>query len=178
MIELLDTVFLPALPKIIHWIFEIFYLFSNYCLTVSYVTWGFVFLLYRQVFSCCLGMNILSAFSYSQYQRMLSTLSQCEFSMGKTLLVYDMNLREMENYEKIYKDIGKDEKILFVFFCCCCCWLFLFHEETRGSSGERNIYIWWVIYFFLNSTHDYLVSLSSTCTILINKNILNLLKCM
>lgn len=50
------------------------------------------------------------AFSYSQYQRMLSTLSQCEFSMGKTLLVYDMNLREMENYEKIYKDIGKDEK--------------------------------------------------------------------
>jgi len=52
----------------------------------------------------------LFAFSYSQYQRMLSTLSQCEFSMGKTLLVYDMNLREMENYEKIYKDIGKDEK--------------------------------------------------------------------
>ncbi|NWI62636.1 THOC7 protein, partial [Todus mexicanus] len=48
---------------------------------------------------------------YFQYQRMLSTLSQCEFSMGKTLLVYDMNLREMENYEKIYKDIGKDEKI-------------------------------------------------------------------
>uniref|UniRef100_A0A670JA26 Uncharacterized protein n=1 Tax=Podarcis muralis TaxID=64176 RepID=A0A670JA26_PODMU len=42
---------------------------------------------------------------YTQYQRMLSTLSQCEFSMGKTLLVYDMNLREMENYEKIYKDI-------------------------------------------------------------------------
>ncbi|KAJ7415435.1 THO complex subunit 7 like protein [Pitangus sulphuratus] len=45
---------------------------------------------------------------YSQYQRMLSTLSQCEFSMGKTLLVYDMNLREMENYEKIYKDIEYD----------------------------------------------------------------------
>ncbi|KAM4818320.1 PREDICTED: THO complex subunit 7 homolog [Dipodomys ordii] len=42
---------------------------------------------------------------YGQYQRMLSTLSQCEFSMGKTLLVYDMNLREMENYEKIYKEI-------------------------------------------------------------------------
>uniref|UniRef100_A0A8C2R4H7 THO complex subunit 7 homolog n=1 Tax=Capra hircus TaxID=9925 RepID=A0A8C2R4H7_CAPHI len=45
---------------------------------------------------------------YSQYQRMLSTLSQCEFSMGKTLLVYDMNLREMENYEKIYKEIEYD----------------------------------------------------------------------
>ncbi|NXY32581.1 THOC7 protein, partial [Pomatorhinus ruficollis] len=52
---------------------------------------------------------------YLQYQRMLSTLSQCEFSMGKTLLVYDMNLREMENYEKIYKDIGKHEKMLLFF---------------------------------------------------------------
>ncbi|NWR83046.1 THOC7 protein, partial [Furnarius figulus] len=52
---------------------------------------------------------------YSQYQRMLSTLSQCEFSMGKTLLVYDMNLREMENYEKIYKDIVQYNCILFFF---------------------------------------------------------------
>lgn len=34
--------------------------------------------------------------------------------MGKTLLVYDMNLREMENYEKIYKDIGNYEKMLLV----------------------------------------------------------------
>ncbi|TRY59092.1 hypothetical protein DNTS_028629 [Danionella cerebrum] len=42
---------------------------------------------------------------FSQYQRMLMTLSQCEFSMGKTLLVYNMNLKEMENYESIYKDI-------------------------------------------------------------------------
>ncbi|XP_063282907.1 THO complex subunit 7 homolog [Pelobates fuscus] len=42
---------------------------------------------------------------YTQYQRMLSTLSQCEFSMGKTLLVHDMNLREMENYEEIYNNI-------------------------------------------------------------------------
>lgn len=38
---------------------------------------------------------------------MLGTLAQCEFSMGKTLMVYDMNLREMENYEKIYTNIGK-----------------------------------------------------------------------
>ncbi|XP_040207880.1 THO complex subunit 7 homolog [Rana temporaria] len=42
---------------------------------------------------------------YTQYQRMLSSLSQCSFSMGKTLLVHDMNLREMENYETIYSDI-------------------------------------------------------------------------
>ncbi|NXM19202.1 THOC7 protein, partial [Ploceus nigricollis] len=51
---------------------------------------------------------------YSQYQRMLSTLSQCEFSMGKTLLVYDMNLREMENYEKIYKDIVQYNSYFFL----------------------------------------------------------------
>ncbi len=38
---------------------------------------------------------------------MLTSLAQCEFSMGKTLLVYDMNLKEMENYEAIYADIGK-----------------------------------------------------------------------
>ncbi|XP_050978080.1 THO complex subunit 7 homolog [Labeo rohita] len=43
----------------------------------------------------------------SQYQRMLTSLAQCEFSMGKTLLVYDMNLKEMENYEEIYADIEK-----------------------------------------------------------------------
>nr|XP_020448616.1 THO complex subunit 7 homolog [Monopterus albus] len=43
---------------------------------------------------------------FTQYQRMLGILAQCEFSMGKTLMVYDMNLREMENYEKIYADIG------------------------------------------------------------------------
>lgn len=45
-------------------------------------------------------------FRFTQYQRMLSTLAQCEFSLGKTLMVYDMNLREMENYEKIYTNIG------------------------------------------------------------------------
>lgn len=37
---------------------------------------------------------------------MLGSLAQCEFSMGKTLLVYNMNLQEMENYEAIYGDIG------------------------------------------------------------------------
>ncbi|XP_067287331.1 THO complex subunit 7 homolog [Pseudorasbora parva] len=44
---------------------------------------------------------------FSQYQRMLTSLAQCEFSMGKTLLVYNMNLKEMENYEEIYADIEK-----------------------------------------------------------------------
>ncbi|KAM3877638.1 THO complex subunit 7 homolog [Diretmus argenteus] len=39
---------------------------------------------------------------------MLGTLAQCEFSMGKTLMVYAMNLREMENYEKIYTNIEQN----------------------------------------------------------------------
>ncbi|XP_054640119.1 THO complex subunit 7 homolog isoform X2 [Dunckerocampus dactyliophorus] len=45
---------------------------------------------------------------FTQYQRMLGTLTQCEFSLGKTLMVYDMNLREMENYEKIYSNIEQN----------------------------------------------------------------------
>ncbi|XP_061544161.1 THO complex subunit 7 homolog isoform X1 [Phycodurus eques] len=46
--------------------------------------------------------------SFTQYQRMLGTLAQCEFSLGKTLMVYDMNLREMENYGKIYSNIEQN----------------------------------------------------------------------
>ncbi|NXN56794.1 THOC7 protein, partial [Rynchops niger] len=65
---------------------------------------------------------------YSQYQRMLSTLSQCEFSMGKTLLVYDMNLREMENYEKIYKDID---------FNITLCISYVFKENSIAAAHEK-----------------------------------------
>ncbi|KAJ1131028.1 hypothetical protein NDU88_009371 [Pleurodeles waltl] len=39
------------------------------------------------------------------YQQMLATVSQCEFAMGKALLVYNMNLRETLNYEELYADI-------------------------------------------------------------------------
>ncbi|XP_077460142.1 THO complex subunit 7 homolog [Stigmatopora argus] len=46
--------------------------------------------------------------SFTQYQRMLGTLAQCEFSLGKTQMVYDMNLREMENYGKIYTNIEQN----------------------------------------------------------------------
>ena len=35
------------------------------------------------------------------------SLSQCEFSIGKTLQVYEMNQREMKNYKKLYEEIGK-----------------------------------------------------------------------
>lgn len=79
-------------------------------------------------------MNIFCflMFRFTQYQRMLSTLAQCEFSLGKTLMVYDMNLREMENYEKIYTNIGNkslcpskgndrytNEVVSFFFFFKC-----------------------------------------------------------
>ena len=38
---------------------------------------------------------------------MLITLSQCDFNMGKTLQVYEMNEHEKKNYKKLYEDIGK-----------------------------------------------------------------------
>lgn len=62
--------------------------------------------------------HFLILFRFTQYQRMLGTLSQCEFSMGKTLMVYDMNLREMENYEKIYTNIGTKRRFLFFYSDC------------------------------------------------------------
>lgn len=39
------------------------------------------------------------------YQQMLATVSQCEFAMGKALLVYNMNLRETLSYEQMYADM-------------------------------------------------------------------------
>ncbi|CAI8016055.1 THO complex subunit 7 homolog [Geodia barretti] len=44
------------------------------------------------------------------YQKMLFTLSQCEFSFTKTQLVMDMNRREMERYEEVYSEIGQEIK--------------------------------------------------------------------
>lgn len=65
---------------------------------------------------------------------MLGTLTQCEFSLGKTLMVYDMNLREMENYGTIYSNIGKH--FFGSFFCVRA-------ERQKSSPGlylaEQNI---------------------------------------
>ena len=45
---------------------------------------------------------------------MLVQLAQCEFAIGKTQTVYEMNELETQNYEKIYQEIGKCmESILF-----------------------------------------------------------------
>ncbi|KAK7503354.1 hypothetical protein BaRGS_00005275 [Batillaria attramentaria] len=43
--------------------------------------------------------------SQNTYQRMLSMLAQCEYTMEKSVQVHAMNLREQENYEKLTKDI-------------------------------------------------------------------------
>ncbi|XP_048243149.1 THO complex subunit 7 homolog [Haliotis cracherodii] len=44
------------------------------------------------------------------YQRIMSMLAQCEFTMEKSLLVYEMNLREQEHYDQLSKDIEKKIK--------------------------------------------------------------------
>ncbi|CAB4023083.1 THO complex subunit 7 homolog [Paramuricea clavata] len=41
------------------------------------------------------------------YNKMLILLSQCDFNIGKTSQVYEMNQREMKNYKKLYEEIGK-----------------------------------------------------------------------
>ena len=38
---------------------------------------------------------------------MLEKFAQCEFAIGKTQIVFEMNELETENYEKIYREIGK-----------------------------------------------------------------------
>lgn len=63
----------------------------------------------------------VTVFRFTQYQRMMGILAQCEFSMGKTLMVYDMNLREMENYEKIYTNIGRQYDFFFLTPCLIKC---------------------------------------------------------
>lgn len=88
---------------------------------------------------------------FTQYQRMLSTLAQCEFSLGKTLMVYDMNLREMENYEKIYTNIGRKwscflhnaNRIKFytsqalLFMCTLTMLMFQTAEQNITSAHEK-----------------------------------------
>ncbi|XP_040859723.1 THO complex subunit 7 homolog [Ochotona curzoniae] len=46
--------------------------------------------------------------AHGQYQRLLGTLAQCEFSMGKALLVHGMNRRERDNYDRIYREIQEN----------------------------------------------------------------------
>lgn len=40
------------------------------------------------------------------YNKMLILLSQCDFNIGKTLQMHEMNQREMKNYRKLYEEIG------------------------------------------------------------------------
>ena len=60
------------------------------------------------------ALTCVSVYSQSTYQRMLSMLAQCEFTMEKSVQVHAMNLCEQDSYEKLTKDIGKfSAKCLF-----------------------------------------------------------------
>lgn len=45
--------------------------------------------------------------SNATYQKMLAILAQCETTMKKSVEVYNMNLKEQENYESLNDRIGK-----------------------------------------------------------------------
>lgn len=81
--------------------------------------------------------DLLHLSRFTQYQRMVSNLAQCEFSMGKTLMVYDMNLREMENYEKIYKNIGMT-LLGAAFHSSSNTWILLNFCKKYQSCHEKN----------------------------------------
>lgn len=55
----------------------------------------------------CIKFSLVQFFSDATYQKMLMQLAQCEFAIGKTQTVFEMNELETENYEKIYREIGK-----------------------------------------------------------------------
>ena len=55
----------------------------------------------------CVKFSLIQFFSNATYQKMLVQLAQCEFAIGKTQTVFEMNELETENYEKIYREIGK-----------------------------------------------------------------------
>jgi len=45
--------------------------------------------------------------SNATYQKMLAILAQCETTMKKSVEVYNMNVKEQENYESLNERIGK-----------------------------------------------------------------------
>jgi len=46
-------------------------------------------------------------FSDATFQKMLAVLAQCETTMMKSVEVYNMNVKEQENYERLNERIGK-----------------------------------------------------------------------
>ncbi|KAJ8302366.1 hypothetical protein KUTeg_021353 [Tegillarca granosa] len=44
------------------------------------------------------------------YQRMLASLTQCEYTIEKSVKVHQMNLKEQENYDKLSKQIAEKIK--------------------------------------------------------------------
>ena len=68
--------------------------------------------------TCVINMDALSmwlwcGFSDATLQKMLAVLAQCETTMKKSVEVYNMNLKEQENYERLNERIGK----CLIFIC-------------------------------------------------------------
>ncbi|CAH1784822.1 unnamed protein product [Owenia fusiformis] len=51
--------------------------------------------------------------SHTNYQRMLASLTQCEYAVEKSHAIYQMNTREQQNYEKLNKEIEENIKEAF-----------------------------------------------------------------
>jgi len=56
----------------------------------------------------------MTGFSDATYQKMLAILAQCETTITKSVEVYNMNLKEEENYDRLNESIGK-----WPIFNCC-----------------------------------------------------------
>jgi len=70
-------------------------------------------------------------FSDATYQKMLAILAQCETTMIKSVEVYNMNLKEQENYEHLNERIGK----YVAYFCKCC----QFYSETGSLFSDSEL---------------------------------------
>ena len=57
---------------------------------------------------------------------MLSILAQVEFAMEKTQLIYDMNTKELTNYEELYTEIGR---LVLMFDTCT------LHKSRKSDFG-------------------------------------------
>ena len=74
---------------------------------ITLFTLATFFVLISMIFRHCIKFSFVTFFSDATYQKMLVQLAQCEFAIGKSQTVFEMNELETQNYEKIYSEIGK-----------------------------------------------------------------------
>ncbi|KAK2146538.1 hypothetical protein LSH36_601g01024 [Paralvinella palmiformis] len=68
------------------------------------------------------------------YQRMFSTLAQCEFSMEKSYLVHQMNIEEQNKYEELQSEIDKNINLAIEKIAACKCEL---HKAKRIRRNRQ-----------------------------------------